>query len=207
MNVPYKNRFKISQRYKGDAHDGLDMVGLTDKNVYSTIDGRVVYAGWENPQNHKQGFGQYVKIKQSGTNDFYYFGHLSDIRTQTGRFVVKGQLIGIEGSTGKSTGSHLHYCVRVGGVKGKHKDISKLADVPNKEGEYLGEQTDYSGEWFKDHKGWWYRYNIGGYPKSQWLKLDAWYYFNEQGYALQDTEFEYKNNIYFFGSDCRCKNP
>ncbi len=207
MKSPYVNRFKVTQKYKGCEHDGFDLVGLNEKTIYSTVSGKVVYAGWENPDNHKQGFGQYVKIQKIGTNEYYYFGHLSEIRTQTNRYVVEGQAIGTEGSTGKSTGSHLHYCVRTDGIKGKHKDISVVSGIPNEIGTYIAKQTNYNGKWFKDCKGWWYQYEIGGYPKSQWLKLDAWYYFDERGYALQDTMLDYKCKKYVFGNDCRCVNP
>ena len=54
MNSPYKGKFKVTQQYKGQAHDGLDLVGLTNKNIYSTVDGIVERAYWENASNKKQ---------------------------------------------------------------------------------------------------------------------------------------------------------
>lgn len=136
MNSPFNGDFKVTQEYKGATHDGLDLVGLASKEVHSTINGVVEYANWENVGNHAQGFGQYVRIKKDGTNDKYYFGHLSAILTSVGQHVSIGQVIGIEGSTGHSTGSHLHYCVREGGVKTKRKDISVISKIPNKLGIY-----------------------------------------------------------------------
>lgn len=132
MNVPYKSTFKISQEYKGTAHDGFDMVGLNDKNIYSTVAGVVERAGWENVNNKAQGFGQYVRIKQDNSVNRYYFGHLSQISVRVGDRVNVGTKIGVEGSTGKSTGSHLHYCVRANGNKATPVDISKLTGIPNK---------------------------------------------------------------------------
>ncbi len=203
MNVPFKGQFKISQRYKGTAHDGFDMVGLADKNIYSPINGWVEYAGWENSANHKQGFGQYVKIVMAGSNDRYYFGHLSKISVKKGDIIKRGQKIGEEGSTGKSTGSHLHYCVREQGLKSKCKDISLITGVTNKEGSYQAPKD----RWVRDAYGWWYCYAHGGYPKECWMLLDAWYYFDKNGYALQNTTLDYKGKEYVFGDDCRCVNP
>lgn len=134
MNSPYMGKFRVSQQYKGDTHDGLDLVGIDSKEIHSTVNGEVVHAGWENPDNHTQGFGQYVKIRQNGTNDYYYFGHLSEIKVRKGDTVKITDIIGIEGSTGKSTGSHCHYCVRVGGVKGRHRDICDISGIPNELG-------------------------------------------------------------------------
>ena len=85
MNSPFKGKFKVTQEYKGSKHDGLDIVGLDDKNIYSTINGVVEHAGWENALNHKQGFGLYVKIKQNGSTNRYYFGHLSKIKVKKGK--------------------------------------------------------------------------------------------------------------------------
>lgn len=136
MNSPYMGKFRVSQQYKGDAHDGLDLVGIDSKEIHSTINGEVVFAGWENSADHSQGFGQYVKIRQSGTNDYYYFGHMSELKVKKGDTVKITDVIGIEGSTGRSTGSHCHYCVRVGGVKGNHRDISSVSGIPNALGTY-----------------------------------------------------------------------
>lgn len=138
MLVPYKGKFRVSQEYKGAAHDGLDLVGIDSKNIYATVSGRVTRAGWENPGNHKQGFGRYVRIDCTvdGEACCAYYGHLSKVLIKVGDTVQVGQLIGVEGNTGRSTGSHLHYCIRRGGVKGKQIDINAHSGVPNKKGTY-----------------------------------------------------------------------
>jgi len=136
MNSPYMGKFRVSQPYKGASHDGLDLVGVDSKNIHSTVNGVVIFAGWENAANHEQGFGQYVKIQRDGTNEYYYFGHLSAIKVKTGDHVQITDVIGIEGSTGRSTGSHCHYCMRVGGVKGQQRDISQISGIPNAVGTY-----------------------------------------------------------------------
>lgn len=58
-------------------------------------------------------------------------------------------------------------------------------------------------KWVLDKVGWWYRYANGTYPKSQWLLLDCYYYFNEKGYALANEWLSYGGNWYWLKSDCR----
>lgn len=161
MNSPFKGKFKVTQQYKGSTHDGLDIVGLDSKNVYSTINGVVEKAGWENSLNHKQGFGLYVRIKQNGSEDRYYFGHLSSIKVKAGQIVKAGDLIGIEGSTGNSTGSHVHYCVRTNGSKSGIKNIATISGIPNALGTYNdtdgfpGEKIDVKYQTWDDVKNTW----------------------------------------------------
>lgn len=136
MNSPYNGKFRVSQEYKGLSHDGLDLVGIDSKEIHSTVKGVVERAGWENPLNKKQGFGQYVRIKQNGSEDRYYFGHLSSVNVKVGQAVNIGDVIGIEGSTGYSTGSHCHYCVRTNASKSQIKNVSVISGIPNALGTY-----------------------------------------------------------------------
>lgn len=133
MNSPYMGKFKITQAYKGSTHDGLDLVGLDSKEIHATVSGVVEYADWETSSNHSQGFGQYVKIIDDKTGYGFYYGHLSEIKVKPGQRVKVTDVIGIEGSTGYSTGSHCHYCCRKNG-RGTHVDISALSGIPNEEG-------------------------------------------------------------------------
>lgn len=130
MLSPYKGKFKVTQLLS-DSHDGLDIVGIDSKNIYSTVDGVVEKAGWENVLDHKKGFGLYVRIKKDGSSDKYYFGHLSAVSVKAGDKVSVGTLIGIEGNTGYSFGSHCHYCVRGEGQKSKIKDVCAISGIPN----------------------------------------------------------------------------
>lgn len=136
MNSPYNGKFRVSQQFKGFAHDGLDLVGVDSKEIHSTVNGVVERAGWENPLNHKQGFGKYVRIKKDGTNDRYYFGHLSEVKVKVGDKVKITDVIGIEGSTGYSTGSHCHYCIRGNASKKEIKDVCVISGIPNAIGTY-----------------------------------------------------------------------
>ena len=136
MNSPYMKRFRVSQTFKGSAHDGLDLVGVDSKTIHSTINGVVERAGWENPNNHKQGFGLYVRIKKDNSNDRYYFGHLSSINVKVGDRVKITDVIGVEGSTGYSTGSHCHYCIRGNASKQEIKNVCEISGIPNAYGIY-----------------------------------------------------------------------
>ena len=130
MNSPYMGKFRVTQEYKGAEHDGLDLVGIDSKEIHSTVNGIVHYAGWENSTDHSQGFGQYVCVE--GTDGrFYYYGHLSEIRVAFGQPVKITDVLGVEGSTGHSTGSHCHYCVRPQFAKGNAFNVSEISGIPN----------------------------------------------------------------------------
>ena len=129
MNSPYEGKFKITQTFKGLAHDGLDLVGLDSKEIHATATGRIVKAGWENEADHAQGFGQYVVILADGK--YYHYGHLSSIRCKVGDQVKITDVIGIEGSTGNSTGSHCHYCIRTSMSPGTFLDVCSISQIPN----------------------------------------------------------------------------
>lgn len=136
MNSPYNGKFKVTQRFKGSSHDGLDIVGLDSKEIHSTVNGTVERAGWENIQDKNQGFGLYVRIKKDNSVDRYYFGHMSEVKVKVGDTVKIGDIIGIEGSTGKSTGPHCHYCARGNSSRQEIRDISAISGIPNALGVY-----------------------------------------------------------------------
>ena len=80
------------------------MSGATDKNLYATTNGTVVFAGW-----NTGGYGNLVVIHSAVNNLYYIYGHLSSVSVTTGQPLSIGDNIGVEGSTGQSTGSHVHY--------------------------------------------------------------------------------------------------
>jgi murein DD-endopeptidase MepM/ murein hydrolase activator NlpD len=89
-------------------HEGQDLAGAYGSPIYSTADGVVTYAGWEN------GYGRLIKIQHAFGIETRY-GHLSQIRVDVGQKVSRGDLIGDMGNSGRSTGTHLHYEIRIGG--------------------------------------------------------------------------------------------
>lgn len=86
-------------------HTGLDFAASSGTPVYATADGVVAFADW------KAGYGNCIDIDH-GFNYLTRFGHLSKIDVQNGAQVKRGDKIGEVGSTGKSSGPHLHYEVR-----------------------------------------------------------------------------------------------
>lgn len=89
-------------------HSGLDMSGPPGTKIYSAADGKVISAGMSGA------YGNAVDISH-GHGITTRYGHMSKILVNEGQEVKKGQVIGIEGSTGRSTGPHLHYEVRYHG--------------------------------------------------------------------------------------------
>jgi murein DD-endopeptidase MepM/ murein hydrolase activator NlpD len=89
-------------------HPGIDFKGKTGDDVKSTANGRVVFAGWSN------GYGNCIRIQHANNFETLY-GHLSRIEVKVGQQITVGQKIGLVGSTGHSTGAHLHYEVRKDG--------------------------------------------------------------------------------------------
>jgi murein DD-endopeptidase MepM/ murein hydrolase activator NlpD len=89
-------------------HTGLDLLGDPGDAVRATANGTVTEAGWSS------GYGKSVDLDH-GNGVSTRYGHLSSIDVRVGRFVKAGQVIGKVGSTGRSTGPHLHYETRVRG--------------------------------------------------------------------------------------------
>jgi murein DD-endopeptidase MepM/ murein hydrolase activator NlpD len=135
MKSPYKGRFKVTQIFKEAKHKGLDLVGLDDKTIYSTVNGTVEAARWDT--HPTGGMGLYIRIREDGTNRRFYFAHLSEVFVKQGQRVKVGDKIGVEGSTGNSTGSHLHYEVRIEPSNATFLDVSKISGIPNRLGEYM----------------------------------------------------------------------
>lgn len=97
-------------------HAGVDFSCTSGQPIFSTKDGKIERAGWENPQNYKQGYGQRIYVS-SGADLTNIYGHLSQILVKPGQEVKQGEIIGKCGSTGSSTGNHLHFELVLNGVK------------------------------------------------------------------------------------------
>ncbi|MBV8725080.1 MAG: peptidoglycan DD-metalloendopeptidase family protein [Candidatus Eremiobacteraeota bacterium] len=89
-------------------HQGLDIAAPTGTTVTAAAAGTVIMAQWYG------GYGNYILIDHGGGYSTGY-GHLSAIFVSTGQTVARGQAIGAVGSTGQSTGPHLHFEVRIAG--------------------------------------------------------------------------------------------
>lgn len=91
-------------------HSGIDFGAPRGTPIYAAADGKVVKAGWAG------GYGKYVRIRHTSKMETAY-AHMSRISRglRPGKKVSQGQIIGYVGSTGRSTGPHLHYEIRVSG--------------------------------------------------------------------------------------------
>ena len=90
------------------AHKGIDLAGPVGTPVLATADGVVSKAEWFSS------YGLYISLEHGGDIQTRY-GHMSRLNVAAGQQVRKGDVIGFVGSTGRSTGPHLHYEVRVAG--------------------------------------------------------------------------------------------
>jgi murein DD-endopeptidase MepM/ murein hydrolase activator NlpD len=91
------------------AHKGVDLAEPVGSPVYATADGMVSRADWFSS------YGLFISLEHGGNIQTRY-GHLSRLNVAAGQTVHKGDLIGYVGTTGRSTGPHLHYEVRIAGV-------------------------------------------------------------------------------------------
>lgn len=135
-NIPLTGKFRVTCEYKRKGnwaagwHTGIDMVCDNDK-IYSSCDGEVTRTGWDDS------YGNFIVVKNNADGKYHWFCHLSKINVSKGTKVTRTSVIGIMGSTGNSTGKHLHFEIR--NASNKYADNSNPADymgIPNKVGSY-----------------------------------------------------------------------
>ena len=111
-NVEFTSGFGVrSDPFEHGAamHPGIDLAGSYGTPIYATADGTVLRAGWNNG-----GYGNMVELDH-GRGIVTRYGHMSAVLVHAGDHVTRGEQIGRMGSTGRSTGNHLHYEVRIDG--------------------------------------------------------------------------------------------
>ena len=99
---------KISLARRLAKEKGIDLAGPVGTPIHATADGVVSKAEWFSS------YGLYVSLEHGGELQPRY-GHMSRLNVAAGQHVRKGDIIGFIGTTGRSTGPHLHYEVRVAG--------------------------------------------------------------------------------------------
>ncbi|MBQ5620192.1 MAG: peptidoglycan DD-metalloendopeptidase family protein [Alistipes sp.] len=120
-HTPYKPS-PIRSRYgprRGRAHQGVDLALKAGEPIYATFSGRVRVS-----QYNKGGYGNLVIIRHDNGLETFY-GHLSERMVEPNQWVEAGQVIGLGGSTGRSTGPHLHFETR---YYGQSFDPERLID-------------------------------------------------------------------------------
>lgn len=102
ISSSFGGRYNPFDGYSSDWHPGIDIANDYGAPVYASASGYVEQAGWYG------GYGRYVRL----AHDFGYetaYGHMSSIAVSSGDYVKKGEIIGYIGSSGYSTGPHLHF--------------------------------------------------------------------------------------------------
>lgn len=138
MRYPFKNitSFKLTQgftsKYYDQGHQGYDLVGLRNGSaskieVISILPGTVTWAG-QRASGSLATYGNYVEIKQG--NKLFRYAHLASVAVKTGDTIQAGQVIGIMGSTGVSTGTHLHFDVHEEGAN-YYLDPEQFTYIPD----------------------------------------------------------------------------
>ncbi|WP_410216881.1 DUF5930 domain-containing protein [Paracoccus sp. (in: a-proteobacteria)] len=124
LAIPVKQSFRYTSgfgRRWGRMHEGIDLAGPVGTPIHVTGDGVVTFAG------RNGAYGNLIKVQHElGTETRY--AHLSRIGVKVGQRVSQGELIGAMGNTGRSTGPHLHYEVRMNGRAVDPMSFIKAAD-------------------------------------------------------------------------------
>lgn len=107
---PTDRRHLVGKDFSWRWHPGLDLGGEFDEPIYAADSGVVVYAGW-----NTYGYGNLV-ILDHGNGWHTLYAHFNSVLVACGEGVTQGQIIGLAGSTGRSTGPHLHFEMRLGGT-------------------------------------------------------------------------------------------
>lgn len=107
----YGYRIDPFNRSKKEFHSGIDLVKSHRALIEAFVEGEVVYAGMGRTGSGLGGYGNVVFIKDKNGYGHLY-AHLDSVNVKKSQHVKKGQVIGTQGSTGRVTGSHLHYEIR-----------------------------------------------------------------------------------------------
>lgn len=107
-NGTISSRYGSRESIRNHAHAGLDIAARYGTEIKAAADGTIKYAGW------MSGYGNLVIISHGNGVETYY-GHCSSLTTSVGKSVTAGDVIAKVGSTGNSTGNHLHFEIRING--------------------------------------------------------------------------------------------
>ena len=141
MKTPFRSGFRVSSPYgwRSDPltgerswHSGIDLVGA-DKNVLAVVGGDVLKSRIVTDKSDKTWeWGNYVSV-YGDDGRIYYYCHLAERTVEQGGRIEAGHRVGIEGATGRVTGSHLHFEVRNPSNMGS-VDPADILGIPNEAG-------------------------------------------------------------------------
>ena len=111
ISSPQGNRVSPGNGIGSSNHKGVDICNVSySSKIYATKSGKVLIASmpYSDPDGGKSGYGNYVVIDHGGGMSTLY-AHMSIVKVSVGQYVTQGDVIGVTGNTGASTGPHLHY--------------------------------------------------------------------------------------------------
>lgn len=172
MRRIFDGNFKVTQGFNAN-HGGMDIVGLSSKNIVSPIKGTVKSSTIiTDKSNLTWEWGNYVRVDDAEGNR-YFFCHMDSRAVKVGDKVQAGTKLGVMGNTGKSFGAHCHFETRT--KNNIRMNPAKFLGIPNTYAVY---------KWEKTSKGWTY-----GAFKSSWAFIDGcWYYFKSDRTAAKGLQ-------------------
>lgn len=135
-NIPLTGNFQVTCEFKRKGnwasgfHTGIDLY-TSNRKIYGTCNGVVSATGFD------KSYGNYIVVKNSEADNYHWFCHLAEVYVIVGEKVDRTKIIGKMGSTGNSTGIHLHYEIRDNcNCYGKVQNPADYIGIPNKVGSY-----------------------------------------------------------------------
>lgn len=171
--LPIKGEFSITATFGqqgkcwANNHKGVDFTAK-NKNIYSTCSGTVRVVAYD-----AAGWGKYISIGDDDGRRHIYC-HLQTCAVSEGDNIIAGQHIGVMGSTGNSTGVHLHY--QMNDASNAVQNVAEYLGIPNEKGKYNSEDFNM----YKDDK-----------EISSWAR-NAVYEAKEKGYLVGDVNGNFR---------------
>jgi murein DD-endopeptidase MepM/ murein hydrolase activator NlpD len=136
---PFGGQFRVSSPFgiridpitgEKKMHNGIDFACPEGTPIRAILDGKIMISGWENDNDHHQGYGLRIWQECPYTNKeklLIVYAHLKEIYKFKGEWVDQSGIVGMSGNTGKSTGAHFHLGARI-------KDTGTFLDFEFEEG-------------------------------------------------------------------------
>ena len=169
-NLPITGNFRVTCEYgrKGNLwssgyHKGIDIVS-DNRNIYCTCDGTVKTVSFDT-----SGWGQYIRVQENTTKNIHIFCHLvtGSQNVKVGQKISRNTILGTMGTTGNSTGVHLHFQIEKSNTDRTVLDPTEWLGIPNKVGQYNSKDYQIDNDSAKEKQN-----KLTKFKDS--LKIGAW---------------------------------